>query len=440
VTTPRSTIQYSYDAKNRLTTMTDSLFGAFRFAYDTMDRRTSCGIRMASPPPYDRDEYSRVTAVVTKDQAGTMQDAWSYAYDAVSVRTSKTNMTGAAEIYQFDRAYRLTQVDYADGKLEKFTYDPTDNRAQRIDENDTTTVYSYDIANQLVSAGADTFTYDGNGSLTKTSPANATITRSRRPHHGITMPQGSETSLYSPDGTRIEVNGASVENRRLRVLNDAAAHPILDWGTDNQVWTYRLFGPQLDEVLAEYRRVNNRITYMHRDDLKSITLVTDTAGKPLYRTSYSAFGTMTRSADPSGIPQTRLGYTGREISVGSLMQYRSRYYDTSLGRFTSQDSYGGEATNPASQNRYTYVHNNPVQFNDPTGMFCANPSPMRYDWELNRWHPASPFPHPIAPGICNYWGIYAQNLYVNFKGHFLHINPLGKGWLHAPYLSYKEIP
>ncbi|WP_328204553.1 RHS repeat-associated core domain-containing protein [Brevibacillus nitrificans] len=46
---------------------------------------------------------------------------------------------------------------------------------------------------------------------------------------------------------------------------------------------------------------------------------------------------------------------------------RARYYDPSLGRFISEDTYKGQVDNPLTLNRYTYVHNNPLRFVDPTG-------------------------------------------------------------------------
>ena len=36
-------------------------------------------------------------------------------------------------------------------------------------------------------------------------------------------------------------------------------------------------------------------------------------------------------------------------------------------RFINEDTYKGELNNPLSQNLYTYVHNNPLIYTDPTG-------------------------------------------------------------------------
>ena len=48
---------------------------------------------------------------------------------------------------------------------------------------------------------------------------------------------------------------------------------------------------------------------------------------------------------------------------------RARYYDSQGGTFLTEDSYPGEDTDPLSQNRYSYVQNNPVNYTDPSGHF-----------------------------------------------------------------------
>ncbi|MBF0788353.1 hypothetical protein IR123_10790, partial [Streptococcus sp. 19428wC2_LYSM12] len=42
-------------------------------------------------------------------------------------------------------------------------------------------------------------------------------------------------------------------------------------------------------------------------------------------------------------------------------------YDSRAGTFLTEDSYQGELGDPLSQNRYAYVHNNPVNYTDPSG-------------------------------------------------------------------------
>ncbi|WP_068786947.1 RHS repeat-associated core domain-containing protein [Paenibacillus phocaensis] len=64
------------------------------------------------------------------------------------------------------------------------------------------------------------------------------------------------------------------------------------------------------------------------------------------------------------------GYTGLGYDAASGLSYaRARYFNPSLGRFVSQDTYEGEITNPQSLNLYTYVENNPLIYTDPSGKY-----------------------------------------------------------------------
>jgi RHS repeat-associated protein len=370
LTTPQSAtpVTYVYDAKNRLTRITDPTFGVFQLEYDAMDRRNQLTYPNGIVTSYSYDDAYRLEAIATKDAAGTLVDAWSYQYDAVGNRTAKTDVEGRSEIYQYDDLHRLTEARYADGTSEKFEYDPAGNRTKHVNETGVVTTYSYDVANQLLSAGTDTFTYDANGNvLTKqTTRGTTTFTYDAKNRvTGIVGPDGNETNQYGADDRRVDMAGASIENGQVRVVTDLAGNPILDWGGDNQTWTYRLYGPGLDEPLAEYRRYNNRKTFLHHDGLGSITAVSRDTAQVAYRSTYRAFGQMTRSS--YDLPTSRLGYTAREQSVGGLMQYRSRYYDPTQGRFLQQDRWQGESTAPPSLHRYVYAFNNPVVYVDPEG-------------------------------------------------------------------------
>lgn len=76
--------------------------------------------------------------------------------------------------------------------------------------------------------------------------------------------------------------------------------------------------------------------------------------------TYWAFGEDQSSA---GTAVSRLKYTGREDDGNGLYQYRARYYDPKLGRFLSEDP----IKFVAGINFYSYVKNNPINANDPSG-------------------------------------------------------------------------
>ncbi|MEA2236958.1 MAG: hypothetical protein QOC81_1682 [Thermoanaerobaculia bacterium] len=376
MTTVAGTVQYAYDAKNRMTQISDPVFGVFRFTYDPMDRRTQLRYANGTVTSYAYDNGYRMTATFTKDALGAVIDAWSYQYDAVGNRLSKTDANGKSETYRYDNVDRVTETNYADGSFERFGYDLGGNRKSLTSEAGTTT-YSYDNANQMLSAGSDSLSYDGNGNvITKTTSQGTTTfaydAKNRVASIGGAV--GSEVNRYSVDGRRTQITGASVEGE-IRPQYDLNGNAVIDLGNDNTVWVYRLFGPGTDEPLAEWWRVKNRQIQLHRDALGSVTAVTTSAGTLAYRQTYRAFGAQTRGSNANNDPFTRIGFTGRENSVGGLMQYRSRYYDTSTGRFLQQDTERGAEGRPPSLHRYTYVYNNPVVYVDPSGSVTVNPYP-----------------------------------------------------------------
>jgi RHS repeat-associated protein len=51
-----------------------------------------------------------------------------------------------------------------------------------------------------------------------------------------------------------------------------------------------------------------------------------------------------------------------------LSYLRARYYDATLGRFLSRDTWAGLSGLPATLNRATYVGSNPTTLSDPSGL------------------------------------------------------------------------
>ncbi|MCC7333046.1 MAG: hypothetical protein IT232_10620 [Flavobacteriales bacterium] len=62
------------------------------------------------------------------------------------------------------------------------------------------------------------------------------------------------------------------------------------------------------------------------------------------------------------------GYTGHEhLTQFGLINMNGRLYDPILGRMLSPDNYVQDATSTQGFNRYSYVVNNPLKYNDPSG-------------------------------------------------------------------------
>ena len=81
-------------------------------------------------------------------------------------------------------------------------------------------------------------------------------------------------------------------------------------------------------------------------------------------------------------------YKGYEYNANTgLYSCGARYYDPSTGRFTSQDTYAGQQSDPLSLNLYSYSLNNPIKYYDPTGHEAEeyhDPDWYRY-WDDYDW-------------------------------------------------------
>ncbi len=74
------------------------------------------------------------------------------------------------------------------------------------------------------------------------------------------------------------------------------------------------------------------------------------------------FGTVGTFASP-------YAYTGEYTDPSGQVYLRARYYNPAIGTFTALDPVMGVAAVPMSLNGYSYVHNNPVNWTDPSGEF-----------------------------------------------------------------------
>jgi RHS repeat-associated protein len=72
--------------------------------------------------------------------------------------------------------------------------------------------------------------------------------------------------------------------------------------------------------------------------------------------------------DESGDGSSIYGYDG-EIEENGLVYLRARYYAPYLNQFIQPDTIVPDPNIPADWNRYIYARNNPLRYDDPTGLF-----------------------------------------------------------------------
>ena len=126
-------------------------------------------------------------------------------------------------------------------------------------------------------------------------------------------------------------------------------------------------GLDTDESLSMLR--SGVTSYFQTDDLRSPTSLSSTAGALAKTYTYDAFGNLIAS---TGTLTNPFQYTGREFdSETGLSFYRARYYDSTIGRFISEDPIRFDG----GFDFYVYVENNPALYIDPMGLVRYNKKP-----------------------------------------------------------------
>ncbi|MBI2912546.1 MAG: RHS repeat-associated core domain-containing protein [Chloroflexi bacterium] len=115
------------------------------------------------------------------------------------------------------------------------------------------------------------------------------------------------------------------------------------------------------------------VHYLANDHLGGTAVVMHSDGSLASRMRYYPYGmvwTTELGTGVTAIPTDKL-FTGqqREGPTSGIYYYGARFYSADLGRFLQADSVVPGAGNPQALNRYTYVLNNPLLYNDPTGYF-----------------------------------------------------------------------
>lgn len=221
-----STINYTYDAGNRIRTVVDSLAGTITLDYDNFDRMRSqtspqgtvsytydkVGRRKTMTVPgqavvnYSYDDADRLTTITQGSATVRLT------YDNADRLSSKTLPNGVIAEYDYDAASQLTAITYrlGDSILGNLTYeyDQTERRTKiggsyaRLNLPQVLTSANYNAANQLTQREATTLTYDPNGNLTN----DGVNTYTWNARNQMVSISGSVAATFQYDGLGRRVN------------------------------------------------------------------------------------------------------------------------------------------------------------------------------------------------------------------------------------------
>jgi RHS repeat-associated protein len=355
-----STNTYSYDTLNRLATLANSWAGSFGFSYDALSRRTQMTRPNGIATNYSYDKLSHLLSVLHQVGSSTI-DGEAYTLDPAGNRTAKQDyLAGVTSNYTYDKIYELTQVTQGTNTTESYSYDPVGSRLSSLGVSS----YTNNTSNELTSTSNASYAYDNNGNTTSETNSTGTTSYSWDYENrltSVTLPNsgGTVTFKYDPFGRRIEKISPT-------------ATSIFVYDGDNLVETVNGSGgevasyaqaPGIDQPLAMQRGTTT--SFYEQDGLGSVTSLSNSSGALVQSYTYDSFGNQTAS---SGSLTNFFRYTGREFDTETnLYFYRARYYDSSSGRFISEDPLQFEA----DVNFYAYVDNSPLIYFDPFGLKCT---------------------------------------------------------------------
>lgn len=322
---------FTYDSLNRLQNVSYPSMGTITYEYGLGDNQHTYTVHFPGNRTMERqtDAFGEWVEV-RHTQQDTTRWAETFSYDGMgNIQSIERN--GESFAYAYDGLNRIRQENTPIKGNYYYTYDERGNRKVMDRDNppaveEGTFDYTYTPLNQLktytdnVQINAS-YTYYSDG-LRATKTVNGTTTR------------------------YVYVNGRVIEE--LDENGNSKARNI--WG---------------NELLYRQDQTSGLEGYYFYNGHGDVVSITDASGNETNRYDYDIWGNILSRRESISNP---FKYAGEIYDEETGLYYlRARYYDPSVGRFITKDTYEGDITNPLSLNLYTYVHNSPLRYVDPSG-------------------------------------------------------------------------
>ena len=406
-------INYEYDAKGNMTTVSDSLNNSkvmARYTYDSNDNLSSVTYGNGTSTSYTYNKGNMIEKVINNNADNTQMSIYSYDY-YLDGNVSQQNRNGVKCYYDYDEFSRIIDEDYGKEEIDYF-YDAAGNRTLKKicdDNGDTDVNYTYDLNNRLLEESTNYYSkneidvtkyvYDNNGNQIKKigyitkgvngSPSQDLVSENElnntyeiykyNEFNEMTSFESNKESkweyAYLPNGLRYRKSNASNFDR---YVWDRNGNIIAEMNGEGNLTSKYVRGNKLIS--------KNGNEYFGYDGHGSVVNISNESGKSIKSYDYDAFGVeLNRDVNDTNL----FRYCGEQYDNETDSIYlRARYYNPSLGRFTTEDTYWnssnriygdkeykeGEIKYPdykaiiQSENLYIYCINNPTCYLDITGL------------------------------------------------------------------------
>lgn len=381
-------IAYSYDDSNRLNSIASDA-GDFIFTYDSLGRRVGLSYPHGVNASYSYDTSGRLTDLIHKTSGASVIASNSYSHDNVGNRLSNENHDRTAE-YTYDLIYRLTEAHYntpgfstndshSKGKGKGKSTVNTNAIANQTEiysydpvgnrlASQKNKTYSYNAANQLVIENGTTYIYDKNGNLTQKSGSD-------------------EFASYFYDYENRLIKVERTEGTSVIVANykyDPFGRRIEKKVTENGSTTTTRFFYDNEDILFEYDEkgtIGNQ--YVHGPGIDEPLALIQRKGNYYYHAD--GLGSIVAITDESAkVVQDYDYYYFGELKnqknrIKQPYKYTGREWDKETGLYFYRARYYDPEIGRFTQkdpigfrggiNLYGYVQQDPINWIDPYGLF-----------------------------------------------------------------------
>ena len=319
-------VTYTYNLGGKLASIADWVGGKTSFTYDPAGRIASIAYPSGLTTAFTYNADGQSTKIVygslgsitlTRDGIGDITSADRVLAQAPVVTNTKSQQ------FSYDVAGQLTAA--------------TSDKMGRVASQSGRT-YNWNLASQLTSfndaANAQSFTYDGLGSVN-------------------TMTTGSTTRTF--------------------VFNYLFPYPALSivrqGGNDLRYYVYLQDGKLLYSIEADGTR-----RFYHFDEMGNTVMLSNDSGALTDGYAMTPYGEITDHVGSTDNPFTWQGHYGVFQEGTALFNVRARHYDASAARFVSRDAL--ISVDPRGSEPYAYAKGNPLRWVDPFGNDPNNPDDL----------------------------------------------------------------
>jgi len=372
ISNPVSRIVFSHDSMNRLTnsTLTASTSLTVSSSYDLSGNRTNILYPGGLSVSYTYDAENRLESVIANHANFTNE--FTFGYDGASRLVSMSYPNGIDTTIGYD----------AESRVSSYSHSSIINRAIQRDlrgfktrediyaglvpnfTNSLRQTRTHNDADQLLSAGSDTYAYDSNGNLTNAAGVAYEWDYDNR----LTSVNGTEY-LYDASGARVGRISGGTTNYFILDYRAPLKMPLAETDAAGNITRYYIWSSHGLLCHLDVNPANGSITairYYHADEQGSTLALTDETGAVTDQFAYGPYGQALGRTGSTDTPYQWLGGYGVYYdSTADLHLTLYRAYSTDMRRWLSADPMGIDGF----ENLYAYGNLNPLFFVDPLGLY-----------------------------------------------------------------------